>query len=912
MTIGSDETGLIGRDAELARLDGFVTSVRAGDSQTLVIRGEAGVGKSALLKVLPGRARGCRVDTVSGVESEMELPFACLHLLCAPMLDRLDGLPGPQREALEVAFGIRSGEAPNRFIVGLAALGLFCQVAAEVPLLCLIDDAQWVDTASMQALSVAARRSPAVPLGFVFSVRERGAGRHLDGLTELRLSGLDRAAAEELLRVALPFALDTQVQSRLVAETRGNPLALLELPKAVTPADLASGLGLAASALLANRIEDSFKQRVRALPEESQGLLLVAAAEPVGDAALLWDAAARLGIRTDAAEAAEDADLVQIGRWVRFRHPLVRSAVYRAASATDRRRAHRALAEATDASVDPDRRAWHRARAVSGRDDEVADELERSAGRAQARGGIAAAAAFLERSAELTLDRRTRADRAISAAGAKLEAALPDAALELIALAETCSPDDLQRARLLLLRARLTADRPGARGLAARRLSEAAGRLEEWDPAAAAEAHLEAMIAAIYAGRLGDGALGEVAHAADRRSPREDPPSPADLLLDGLARRYTAGYEAAGPTFRRALQSYLSGPHPLTRTCLATSVVAADLWDADSWSDLAGRQVQLARDGGMMNLLPITLNYLASFRICAGDFAGAEALIHEAGAAAAFDRGVQPSYTDIALAAWTGDAALFETLAAQARSAVEAGGDGTLSTVVDYARAVLANAEGNYEVAFQAARTAVDTDEMPVATWALSELLEAASRSHRFEVEADYDTLLERAVSSGTGWALGTAALGRALMSADPDAGYQEAIDRLARTPMIVQTARARLLYGEWLRRAGRRVECRVQLRAAEDVFLQAGATAFALRARSELAASGYTSRRDSAAPGPLTAQEAQIVDLVRQGCTNVEVADRLFVSTRTVEWHLGNVYRKLGVSSRRDLRALQTVPADH
>jgi DNA-binding CsgD family transcriptional regulator len=706
-----------------------------------------------------------------------------------------------------------------------------------------------------------------------------------------------------LLRIALPAALDTQVQSRLVAETRGNPLALLELPNALTPADLAGGLGLAPSALLANRIEDSFRQRVRALSEESQVLLLVAAAEPIGDAALLWDAATRLGIRTDAAEAAEDADLVQIGRSVRFRHPLVRSAVYRGASAADRRRAHRALAEATDASIDPDRRAWHRARAVTGRDDEVADELERSAGRAQARGGIAAAAAFLERSAELTLDRRTRADRAIAAAGAKLEAALPDAALELIVLAETCSPDDLQRARLLLLRARLTVDRPGARGLTARRLSEAAGRLEELDPAAAAEAHLEAMIAAIYAGRLGGGVLEEVANAADTRQPREDPPSSADLLLDGLARRYTAGYEAAGPILRRALQSYLSGPHPLRRTCLATSVVAADLWDADSWLNLAGRQVQLARDGGMMNLLPTTLNFLASFRICAGDFAGADALLREAGAAAAIDRGAQPSFTDIALAAWTGDAALFETFAAQAVKTVEAGGDGTLSTVVDYARAVLANAEGNYEVAFQAARAAVDTDEMPLATWALSELLEAASRSHHAEVEPDYDTLVERAVSSGTGWALGTAALGRALMSTDPETGYREAIDRLSKTPMIVQTARARLLYGEWLRRAGQRVESRVQLRAAEEVFSRVGARAFARRARSELVASADTSRRTSARPGSLTAQEAQIVELVRQGCTNVETADRLFVSTRTVEWHLRNVYRKLGVSSRRDLR---------
>jgi DNA-binding CsgD family transcriptional regulator len=630
---------------------------------------------------------------------------------------------------------------------------------------------------------------------------------------------------------------------------------------------------------------------------------------------MLWEAAERLEVRAEAAEAAQDADLVEIGSWVRFRHPLVRSAVYRAASAADRRRVHRALAEVTDADLDPDRRAWHRARAVTGQHDDVADELERSAGRARARGGVAAAAAFLERSAELTQDPRVRADRAIAAAAAKHAAALPQEALELIALGERCSPDEVQQARLSLLRAQLTEPRPGARGLGARRLSEAAGRLEKLDPAAATEAHLEAMIAAIYAGRLGAGALSDVAEAAGRRDGREHPPASADLLLEGLARRYTAGCQAAGPILREALDSYLAGPHPLRRTCLATSVVAMDLWDDEAWLALAGRQVALAREGGMVNLLPTTLNYLAGYRIHTGDFPGARGLLHEAGAAAALDPGAQPSFADILLQAWTGDAVQLETLAARAELAVEAGGDATLTTVVDHARAVLANAEGDYEAAFRAARTAVDTDEMPLASWALSELLEAASRSARAGegVAKDYDELVRRASASGTPWALGMAALGRALLSPDPeaaDAGYREAIERLGATPMTLPTARARLLYGEWLRRAGRRVEAQAPLRAAEDVFAQAGAAGFLRRTRAELEAAQAPSGRIPVDPESLTPQESQVVELVREGHTNGEIAARLFLSPRTVEWHLRNVYRKLGLRSRRDLRSQAAIRA--
>ena len=447
---------LLGRRSECAALDQLVASVRAGPSRVLVLRGEAGVGKSALLEYLVQHASGCGIARAVGAESEMELAYAGLQQLCAPYLDRLERLPGPQRGALGTAFGLRDGGAPDRFLVGLAALSLLSDIAEKRPLVCIVDDAQWLDAASAQALAFVARRLGAESVGLVFAVREPGGEQHFAGLPELAVGGLADGDARELLGTVLAGPLDERVRDRIVAETRGNPLALLELPRGRTPAELAGGFGPSGGPAVPGRIEQSFRERLAPLPPSTRLLLLVAAAAPAGDPVLVWRAAAGLGIRPDAAASAAAMGLVDFGAQVRFSHPLVRSAVYRAGAPEERRRVHRALAEATDADVDPDRRAWHRARAAAGLDENVAAELERSAGRARARGGLAAGAAFHERAAELTPDLRRRAQRALLAAQGKHQAGAPDAALRLLAMAQAGPLDEHERARAQLLHAQIT------------------------------------------------------------------------------------------------------------------------------------------------------------------------------------------------------------------------------------------------------------------------------------------------------------------------------------------------------------------------------------------------------------------------------------------------------------------------
>jgi AAA ATPase domain len=557
-----------------------------GESSVLVVRGEAGVGKTALLAYVAEQASGCHVARIGGVESEMELAFAGLHRLCAPMLDGLDGLPGPQAKALRVAFGTQDGEAPDRFLVALAVLSLLAEAAEVEPLVCLVDDVQWLDRASAQTLAFVARRLLAERIAMVFAVREPNDLNDLTGLPELVVAGLSDGDARSLLASAIPGRLDERVLDQIIAETRGNPLALVELPRGLTPAELAGGFGLPDARPLASRVEETFVQRVRTLPRETQRLLLLAAAEPVGDVSLLWRAAERLGIRGDAGRPAEAAALIELGIRVRFRHPLMRSAAYRAADFHDRQDVHRALAEATDPDIDPDRRAWHRAQAAAGPDEAVAEELERSADRAQARGGAAAAAAFLARAAELTPDPAGRGKRAVAAAQAKFEAGATDAALELLATAELAPLDELQRARLERLRAEIVFARTRGSDAPAL-LLDAARRLEPLDAAMARETHLEAMAAAMYAGRLGGTPGIREAGEAARAAPAAPKPTRAsDLLLDGLATRFTDGYAAGVPLLRKALGAFRS-EEGLTardvRWLWLACRLAEDLWDDELW-----------------------------------------------------------------------------------------------------------------------------------------------------------------------------------------------------------------------------------------------------------------------------------------------------------------------------------------
>jgi DNA-binding CsgD family transcriptional regulator len=897
---------LRGRRDEQEALDRLVQRVRTGQSSVLVLRGEAGVGKSALLEHVAERASDCRIVRVAGVESEMELAFAGLHQLCAPLLDGLEALPSPQQDALCVAFGLRSGAAPDRFLVALATLSLLAGAAEDEPLVCLVDDVQWLDRASAQALAFVARRLLAERIAMVFAVREPADVDELKGMRELVVGGLSDNDARVLLASAMPGRLDERVRDQILAETRGNPLALLELPRGLTPAELAGGFGLPDARPLASRVEASFMQRVRALPRETQQLLLVAAAEPVGDVSLLWRAAERLGIGGDAGKPAEEAGLIDLGIRVRFRHPLARSAAYRAAHFRDRQDAHRALADATDGESDPDRRAWHRAQAASGPDEAVADELERSADRAQARGGTAAAAAFLGHAAELTPDSAERGRRALAAAQAKFDAAASDEALKLLETAELTPLDELQRARLERLRAEIAfartrgSDAPGL-------LLDAARRLEPLDAALARETHLEAVTAAMYAGRLGDKPdVREAAEAARAAPAAPQPPRPADLLLDGLATRFTDGYAASVPLLRAGLDAFrdVEGLTARDARWLWPSCrLAQDLWDDELWYELAAGGLRLARETGTLRVLPIAATYRAALHVHAGAFGPAVSLIEEADAIIDATEMAPLKLASLMLAAWRGNEAEALELFEAGRREATARGEGMGLGMLEWATALLYNGSGRYAEALAAAQRGCEEDDDGLFAWTLVELVEAGARSGATEAaSAALDRLSERACAAGTDWALGIEAGSRALLS-DDEADYREAVERLGRSRGAVHHARAQLLYGEWLRRENRRVDAREQLRAAYDRFDQIGAEAFAERARRELQATGETApRRTVETRDVLTPQEAQIARMAIDRQTNPEIGAQLFISPRTVEYHLRKVFTKLDISSRKEL----------
>jgi DNA-binding CsgD family transcriptional regulator len=906
--------GLLGRRSECAALDQLVASVRAGPSRALVLRGEAGVGKSALLEYLVQHASGCGIARAAGVESEMELAFAGLHQLCAPFVDRLERLPGPQREALGTAFGLRDGDAPDRFLVGLAVLSLLSDVAEERPLVCIVDDAQWLDGASAQALAFVARRLGAESVGLVFAVREPAGELHLEGLAELIVHGLDDHDAQELLEAVVAGPLDERVRDRIVAETRGNPLALLELPRGRTPAELAGGFGLADGPALSGRIEESFRERLAPLPPSTRLLLLVAAAEPVGDPLLVWRAAAELGIAADVAAPATAAGLVDFGAQVRFRHPLVRSAVYRAAAPEERQRIHRALAEATDPAVDPDRRAWHRAQATAGLDEDVAAELERSAGRARARGGLAAGAAFHERAAELTPDPTRRARRALAAAQGKHQAGAHDAALRLLAMAEAGPLDELERARTQLLHAQITFAMTRGRD-APPLLLDAAKRLEPLDATLARETYLDAFAAALSADRLVRGGdAREVAAAvlaADwGPSPRQSPRA-CDRLLDGLALLMTEGYAAGAPALKVALRAFrdepLSEEEELRWLWLACHIARA-LGDDEAWDELTARQVQLARRAGALSLLPVALDDRIHADLFSGRIAVAMSLAAEADAVVQATGSHLTLRGVIALANWRGQEAEALALTEARRQDVLRRGEGLWLVATDWGNAVRYNGLGRYDDALTAAeRAAEDPHGLGTPMWLLSDLIEAAVRSGTPERAAGpLERLTEIAEANGTDWALGFLARCRAMLSDGETAErlYREAIERLGRTRIRVLLARTHLVFGEWLRRENRRVDAREQLRVAHEMLADIGMEAFAERARRELLATGETVRKRSVETlDDLTPREGQIARLAADGNTNPEIGAQLFLSPRTVEWHLRKVFTKLGISSRRQLR---------
>ena len=908
---------LVDRFDERDMLDRLVEAVRDGESRVLVLRGESGVGKTALLDYASSQAAGCRVARAVGVQSEMELAFAGLHQLCAPFLDHLEALPVPQREALRTAFGISIGAAPDRFMVGLAVLSLLSEVAGQQPLVCLVDDAQWLDRASAQVLGFVARRLAAEPVALIFA--DRGPEEELAGLPELPVVGLREEDARVLLDSALTGFLDDRVRDQIIAETRGNPLALLELPRGLSPAELAGGFGLPGALSLPGRIEHSFRRQLDALPAETRRLLLLAAADPSGDATLVWRAASGLGIPIHAAEPATQAGLADFSPLVRFRHPMLRSAAYRSAPLAERRQAHAALGEATD-PADPDRRAWHRAHAAPGPDEDIAMELERSAGRAQARGGMAAAAAFLGRAVALTVDPASRARRTLAAAQANLRAGAFGKALDLLSTAEAGGSgplDELISAQVDLLRGQISfAAGPGSD--APPLLLKASKRLESLDPDLTRETYLDAWHAAMFAGHLaGAGDLLEVSRAARALPAPVHPLRPVDLLLEGLALLATDGPAAAASVLRQATSAFAATDIPVGEQLrwgwMAREADKA-LWAHDRWRATA-RQVQLARDVGALDRLPLLLNQKALDAVYGGDLAGAVSLIAETDTICDATGGGVAPYAATMLASYRGREAEAVPLIRSAIEQAEAGGQGAAATWGYRVTAILCNGLGRHEEALAAARQASGHGHVYVSVSALPELIEAAVRTGSTRIAGDaLDQLSERTRAGGTEDGLGVEARCRALLTqgAAAEGYYREAIDRLGATLLRPELVRARLLYGEWLRRERRRGEAREQLRTACQMFDEMGMEGFAERARRELLATGESASKrpvPGARGAALTSQEAHVARLARDGLSNPEIGTRMFISTRTVQYHLGKVFAKLGIDSRGQLH--RVLPSD-
>jgi DNA-binding CsgD family transcriptional regulator len=910
----SGPLALWGRAGERDELDQGLGAVLDGQSVVLVIRGEAGIGKTALLQYAADHAPDFLVVRIAGVESELELPFAALHQLCAPLLSDLDSLPEPQAHALKVAFGMATGNPPDRLLVGLAVLGLLAEAASPRPVLCLVDDAQWIDAASRQILGVVSRRLQAESVMVVLAVRETGGERLFRGLPELTVEGLQDGDAHALLTAAAAGPLDPRVVGRLIAETGGNPLALLELVKDTSEAELAGGFATAPTSTESGPLEDHYLRRVQALPDPTRRLMLLAAADPTGDATLLWRAAQLLGLGHETVQEARAEQLLDVGPTVHFRHPLVRSAAYAAGSAQDCRTVHRALAEVTDPDRDPDRRVWHLAASASGQDEDIASALEQVADRAQARAGLSAATAFLRRAAELTPDAGRRTDRALAAAHSSLHAGTFEVALGLLAEADADAVDDLQRARVEQLRGEVArASHSGSQAPVL--LAEASKRLESLDVTLARETHLDAWGAALVAGPLAapGGGLTEVsaaARAAPAATPTPHGPQPPDLLLDGLSTVVLDGQGAATATLRQAVTAFLndqSTPDQWLHWGTLAANAALALWDFDAWDAVSARHVTFARESAALASLAAALNVRRGVAVWAGDLERASSLGVEERVVKEVTGTQRSSYGDLLLVAYQGTPERASPLIAATMREATGRGEGLGVQIADRATAILNLGLGHYADALTAAQRASEGNLGPFTAQALPDLVEAAARCGETELGAEALHRLQQATAvDGSDWAAGVEARSRALLAEGriADSSYAEAVERFGRTRLRLELARSRLLYGEWLRREGRRVDAREQLRPAHDTFAAVGAEAFADRARHELLATGEKVRkREVDTVNQLTAQEEHIARLARDGHTNPEIAAELFISARTVEWHLRKVFTKLGVTNRKGLK---------
>lgn len=900
-----DPPRLYGRDAECARLEQLLR-----DPTPMRVIGESGIGKSALLEHVARHATGYEVLRVRGGPAERELRYAGLHLLCAPLLGNLQALQPSQRDALTTAVGLTAGPPPDRFLVSLAALNLLTHHAGARPVCCIVDDAHLLDRPSAQVLAFVARRTEH-GLPILLAERGRRHATELDGLPEMRLRGLPSSDARALLAATIPGRVDPAVAERILIEARGNPRAIVEAFDGSTVDELAGGYAIPAPHAGCREGDHGCVRRAQQVPADAQRLLLAAAADPTGDPAVAWRAAAALGVRPGAAEALEGQELLVFGPRIVFACPRLRAAVYASAPRAEVRAAHRALADATDAEGNADRRAWHLALATSGIDDDVAADLERHAPTAHARGGTAARAAFLGRAALLTSDPVRRAQRALDAAEAQHDSGAPHAAERLLAIAEIAPPDEARRARVALQQARIafTTRRdhtaPGA-------LLDAARRIEPHSPAQARDAYLEALVAAMLADHLATSPTpADVARAA-RGAPLPGPAQPADLLLDGLVTRVLDGYRAAVVPLTAALAAFqVADLDPAAgRWLWLAGCVAADLWDEQAWTGLMSGRAAHTGVGDVA-----TPAHLAVADMHRGEFGTARAALAHADARA-WTTGAKPvCHPSLLLTAWQGRYGVLHDMLPAARQDAVHRGDGTTLTAASLAEAVAHNSVGHYEQALVAARDAGRSEQLGLRGWALVELVEAAVRSGHHEAAARAAARLgDRTDAAGTDWALGVQAATRALLAtgqaAEPH--YRDAIDRLGRTGIRIHLGRAQLLYGEWLRRQKRRIDARLPLRAARELFASIGAEAFADRAHRELLATGEKARKRGVDTClQLTPQESRIAYLARDGLSNPEIAARLFVSPRTVEYHLHKVFVKLVITSRTELHLVLDAAPD-
>lgn len=903
---------LIGRQDEQQRLAELCDRARLGESGVLVVHGGAGMGKTALLADMVTRIDGLRTIAISGAESEMELAYSGVQQLCAPILAHIDRLPDPQKNALRVALGLREGVAPERLLVNLAILTLLGDAGAQRPTVCVVDDAQWVDRASLQALTFAARRLLADQVVMVFANRTPGADRELTGLPELKLDKLAHVHADALLSEVMPGQLDHSVRENILVEADGNPLALLELASAMAPAVLAGGYGLTAATSIENRIEREYDQRLQQLPPATRTLLLIAAAEPTGNPAWLWAASSRLHLDAEASAPAERSGLITVESRLRFRHPLVRSAVYRSASVTERRQVHATLADVITGPAADEYRVWHRAHSASAPDEAIAVELVGSAERARRRGGAAAAAAFLAYAVELTPDPGRRAERALNAALCKLDAGDPEAAALLLAAAGG-TDNELLDARTDLVRAKIAFATQRGRDAPPLLLAAAAG-LRSLDARLARDTYLEALVAGMIVGRLhSDESTSAAAIAAAARAAPAPPgpPTAADLLLDGIVVRLTEGHAAGAPLLQRAIAQYVREDEAGIadpRSHDITLRVLLDLFEQDTYSSLNSRQLELLRAAGELTVLPAALTTYAGVCVTSGDFARAAELLLESEAISTATGAPPHRSIQTYLAACRGQEQRAKQLAHATIRGATARGEGSEIVVVLFSLAILHTRLGQYDEALTACTTALQYDDMGMYGHVLNETVEAAVRSGNTSIARTAAAqVIERADATRTSTSLGYAARARALTTDGTAAEheYRIAISELERSPLRVMAARSHLIFGEWLRRANRRTEARAELRIAHEMFLRMGADGFAERTRRELQAAGEPLRneRGDSSVVALTTQESYIARLAGEGYTNSEIASHLFISPRTVEWHLSKIFAKLGVSSRRELR---------